>query len=252
VMWLTGGIPRWGQWYADHPYYRAQVVAILDGHLALSDEPEALAHDLAWIDGGVQQVWGLGVPLWETPFEIVGRIVGVTPFPDRVAMFLGIALMMYLLLRAWLGTTGERTIGSRGAFIMCAFAPGVLAMMKGRLSVYEEASAYAYGAAMILLACTLLMIRRPTKWRYLVLMLFAGLTGLVRPTVLCYGGATAGVVTLMWLQRHGLRRGMATALVGVAPFGGGAGLPSGGPEGAGWGRGRTRRASERAASSAIS
>src|SRR5258705_3713175 len=75
-----------GGGYAPYGGYRAQVDAFLGGRLALSDAPDALAHDLAWTDQGVQQVWGLGVPAWQTPFELAGRAVGVSPFPDRVAL----------------------------------------------------------------------------------------------------------------------------------------------------------------------
>ncbi|HEX7840174.1 MAG TPA: hypothetical protein VF469_22005, partial [Kofleriaceae bacterium] len=86
LMWLTGAIPRWGQWYSEQPYYRAQAHALLEGRLALSHDVASLGLDLAWVDGGVQQVWGLGVPLWLAAWEAVGRAIHLTPFPDRVAM----------------------------------------------------------------------------------------------------------------------------------------------------------------------
>src|SRR5512144_1742282 len=66
--------------YAPNPGYRAQVDALLDGRLALTPAPDGLLHDLAWTPRGVQQVWGLGVPLWQLPFEALGRLVGYAPF----------------------------------------------------------------------------------------------------------------------------------------------------------------------------
>src|SRR4051812_5379895 len=87
--------------YSSNGAYRAQVDAFLSGRLALSESPDALAHDLAWTPAGVQQVWGLGVPLWQTPFELAARVVGQDPFPDRVAMVLWIALAWFVLLRAF-------------------------------------------------------------------------------------------------------------------------------------------------------
>src|SRR3982751_6665047 len=88
-------------WYSPHPAYRAQVDALLDGRLALTRSAEGLVHDLAWTPTGVQQVWGLGVPAWQLPFELVGRLVGAAPFPDRVALAAWLAAMMFAILRAF-------------------------------------------------------------------------------------------------------------------------------------------------------
>src|SRR5690349_2671371 len=71
-------------WYMAHGAYRAQVDALLDGRLALSRVPEAIQHDFAWTPSGVQQVWGLGAPMWLVPFEVIGRVIGLSPFPDRI------------------------------------------------------------------------------------------------------------------------------------------------------------------------
>ena len=225
VTWFTGAIPRWGQWFSEHAFYRAQVAAFFEGRLALSHDPEGVTHDLAWVDGGVQHVWGLGVPLWLAFWELVGRVVHVTPFPDRVAMIFGEALVLYGLLRAWLGPGSDRTVGSRGAFLITALLPGVITMMRGRLAVYEEAEAYAYGTSMLLLAGVLVMLRRPSTAKYLLLVTLAGFSGLMRPTVWFYGAAAAGVATVLYVQyRGGLRRALAVVLVAAALFtaGGGA------------------------------
>jgi hypothetical protein len=91
--------------------------------------------------------------------------------------------------------------------------------------VYEEAAAYAYGAAMLLLAGTIVMIRRPSTPHYVVLLAFAGATGLVRPTVWFYGAATAVVATALYVRYRGsLRRALGSVVVASALFlaGGGA------------------------------
>lgn len=218
VMWLTGAIPRWGQWYSEQPYYRAQAHALLDGRLALSHDVASLGLDLAWVDGSVQQVWGLGVPLWLAVWEVIGRAIHLTPFPDRLAMLFGVVLTLYALLRAWLGPGGDRSYGSRGAFLFTALLPGVVTMLRGRVVVYEEAAAYAYGAAMLLVAGVIMMIRRPSTARYVLLLAFAGATGLVRPTVWFYGAATAAVATALYVRHRGSWR---RALGPVALAGGG-------------------------------
>lgn len=215
VMWLTGAIPRWGQWYSEQPIYRAQAHALLAGRFALSHDPAGLGLDLAWIDGGVQQVWGLGVPLWLALWEAIGRVIQLTPFPDRLAMLFGVVAMMYVLVRAWLGPGGERSYASRGALLFTALLPGVLTMLRGRVAVYEEAEAYAYGAAMLLLGGVIMMVRRPSTARYVLLLAFAGATGLIRPTVWFYGAAAAVVATAVYLRPRLRHRGALRASLGA-------------------------------------
>jgi len=225
VVWLLGAIPRWGLWYSPHPYYRAQAHALLQGRFALSHDPGGLALDLAWVDGGVQQVWGLGVPLWLALWELIGRVVHLTPFPDRIAMLFGAVAMFYALLRAWLGPGGDRSAASRGAFLFTALAPAVVTMLRGYIGVYEEAAAYAYGATMLLLAGVLAMIRRPATGRYVLLVAFAGATGLIRPTVWFYGTAAAVVATVLYVRHRGsLRRALGPVALATGLFlaGGGA------------------------------
>jgi hypothetical protein len=225
IAWLTGAIGHWGQWYSPEPYYRAQVQAFFEGRLALSHAPEGLSHDLAWIDGGTQQVWGLGAPLWMSLWEAIGRAIHLTPFPDRLSMLFGIVLVTYALLRAWSGPGGDRSAASRGAFLFTALLPGVLTMLRGQVLVYEEAAAYAYGTAMLLLAGTIMMIRRPSTPCYVLLLGFAGATGLVRPTVWFYGLATAAIATVLYVHRRGsLRRALGPVVLAAGLFlaGGGA------------------------------
>src|ERR1051325_6644332 len=137
-------------WYAAHGAYRAQVDAFLDGRLALSYAPEAIQHDFAWVNGGVQQVWGLGVAMWQTPFELVGRVIGLTPFPDRIALLACLALMIFVSLRAW-REDGEPWWIRAGCVGLTALLPPLVTVLRGRIGVYEEAAIYAYGAAIMML-----------------------------------------------------------------------------------------------------
>jgi len=43
----------------------------------------------------VQQVWGLGAPLWLSLWEAIGRVIHLSPFPDRLAMLFGIAFFSH-------------------------------------------------------------------------------------------------------------------------------------------------------------
>jgi hypothetical protein len=227
--------------YAPQPIYRAQVDALLDGRMALTATPDGLIHDLAWTDSGVQQVWGLGAPLWQLPFEALGRLVGLSPFPDRIALLAWLAAMWFAILRAFrpreigeLRPDDQRVDGGRtraldsramqiGAVLLTALLPGFIAMLRGRIGIYEETAIYAYGAAMLLLAGLIALLRRPTVARYAILLALAGLTGLVRPTVWFYGLGTALIASAILLRQHGRPAGRSIAL-GLALFvaGGGA------------------------------
>ncbi|HEY4242108.1 MAG TPA: hypothetical protein VGM88_19955 [Kofleriaceae bacterium] len=207
------------KWWAPHGAYRAQTQALLEGHFALTDRPQALRHDLAWAGGGVQHVWGLGVPLWQLPFEAVAELGGFAPFPDRVPMILWLTLAAFLVLRA-VQDPWERA----GACLLTIGLPAFVALLRGRVNVYEEAAAYAYTAGIALLAGLLILRRRPTAQRYLLLVGFAGLGGLVRPTVWFYGLGTLAIATALLVRAIGWRRALAPIAIGGALFvaGGGA------------------------------
>jgi hypothetical protein len=207
--------------HAPHGAYRAQVDAFLSGRLALSEHPDALLHDLAWTEHGVQQVWGLGVPLWQTPFEVVGRVIGLTPFPDRIPMLAWLALVGYVLARGFRrgGDQREPWFADAGTLVIAALLPAFVALLRGRIGVYEEAAIYAYGAAMILFGGLAGFVRRPSLRGYLVLLAFAGVTGLIRPTVWFYGLGTAIVATAIWMRHERARaRALRVVAIGVALF----------------------------------
>lgn len=227
--------------YARHPGYRAQVDALLDGRLALTRSPDGLRHDLAWTPRGVQQVWGLGVPLWQLPLEALGRVAGLSPFPDRVALAAWLAVMLFVMIRAFRprgasvpgpddprrGPGRPRAIDARilqlGAILITALLPGLVTVLRGRSEVYEEAAIYAYGAALILLGGLIALHRTPTTARYLLLVGCAGLTGLIRPTVWFYGLATALIASAILVALRGRRAAPAIAL-GLALFVAGGGV----------------------------
>lgn len=227
--------------FAPHPGYRAQVDALLAGRFALTTAPDGLIHDLAWTPHGVQQVWGLGVPLWQLPFEALGRLVGRSPFPDRIALAAWLAAMLFALIRAFrpreigeprpgdqrLDAGRARATDSRemqiGAVLLTALLPALISVLRGRIGIYEEAAIYAYGAAMILLGGVIALLRKPSAGRYLVLVACAGLTGLIRPTVWFYGLATALIASVILVRHHG-RPALRAIALGLALFvaGGGA------------------------------
>ena|GEM_PF-107761 len=101
LVWAVGLVPEWGRWYSASPYYRQQAAAFLRGDLALSRDPADLSHDLCWSEGGVHQVWGLGVPLWRQPFEMLARLAGFEAFPDMLALAAALALTAWSVFTAF-------------------------------------------------------------------------------------------------------------------------------------------------------
>ena len=107
MVLAAGLISAWGQWYSQSKHHRAQVEALLRGELALSKNPADLAHDLCWSEGGVHQVWGLGVPLWRLPFEAATRLAGTEGFPDMLALAAALGLAAWAVLRALFGRLAQ-------------------------------------------------------------------------------------------------------------------------------------------------
>jgi hypothetical protein len=86
LLVMTSLVPEWGHWYSIEDRYRAQTVALAEGHLSLGDTLSGLQHDNTWSCGGVHQVWGLGVPFLRLPFEMLAGFFGFDPFPDQLIL----------------------------------------------------------------------------------------------------------------------------------------------------------------------
>lgn len=217
ILLLTGLVQSGGRWYSPQPEYRAQVVALLAGQLALSHDPSALRFDHCWSQGGVHQVWGLGVPLWLVPFEAFARALGLAPFPDLAAFGIGLGLAAWCLLLALLpGPQAQEPVAPGGdvtvpfaqwkGFWLCwtglaaalaLFFPPFLRLLRTRFQVYEQAIAYEYIAGLVLLALLIRLAHRPTPPRWWALCAWAGVGGWIRPTLVLHG--IAAVLAGLWL-----------------------------------------------------
>lgn len=175
-------------------------------------------HDLTWSGGGVHQVWGLGVPLWRTPFEALARLCGQPAFPDHLAFGCATALWALVLLRTFLGPAFEKQPArpalswGKGllSLLPCLFCPVLLSVCSTRFDIYEEAVAYEFLFATGLLAATVGLAQAPTWRRGWGLCLVAGFGALIRPTVLFYGISTLLVsIGILWRQVPSSRRSKA-------------------------------------------
>jgi hypothetical protein len=236
LLLATGLIPGWGQWHSNRHTHRQQVSALLEGRLALSRDLGDIEFSNAWSGGGVQQVWGLGVALWQLPFEVAARVFGEGGFPDRIAFGLFAALVGFVALRAWVLAWADEAEESPGVWEMAVgFLGGVgvlllsapfVTLLQARRLPLEETAAYAYLFALLLMGLTLGFVRRPGKGRWLLLCGVAGLGGLMRPTLVFYGLASLAVSGWIWLRaRHGGGRfSWKAAAMGLALFCAGNGL----------------------------
>jgi hypothetical protein len=223
ICCLTGLIGGWGRWYSHDLTYRRQTEAFLRCETPLSRNIADLSWDMAWSEGGVQQVWGLGVPIWRLPFELLARAVGQPAFPDRLALAAAIALSAYVVVASLLPPAGlvygrqwmcaavtqpERLIVG---FLLVAFPP-VLGLCSGPFNVYEEPIVFGYYHAIGLFASTGAFARRATPSRYVLNGILAGFIGFIRPTHYVYGIAT--VLSDMSVAR---RERWSLSRVGIAP-----------------------------------
>lgn len=87
---LTDLLPDWDQWYSIEDRYRAQTAALAEGHFSLGDTLGEIQHDNTWSGGGVHQVWGLGVPFLQLPFELLAKAFGFDMFPDQLILAFGL------------------------------------------------------------------------------------------------------------------------------------------------------------------
>lgn len=194
----TGVISGWGEWYSTSLHYRRQTDAFFHGELALSHRPVDVEHDLTWSNDGVQQVWGLAVPAWRLPFEVLARLCGQQAFPDRIAFAVALALWAWFVLRTLLpnpqGDSGDQKPWSFGAGLLAALMvlanPCFVSLCSVRFAVYEEAVAYEYLFGTALLMGLIRLALRPSYKSWCWLVFLGGFGPLIRPPLLFYGVAT--------------------------------------------------------------
>ncbi|GEM_PF-2632119 len=173
-------------------YYRIQVESLLGGHFSLSSRIDAIRFDLAWYDGGVQQIWGLGVPLWMLPFEGVSRIFGYY-CSDIVPLLVALGLLVFYTLQ-----TSHLLLRKKQpypvAFLFSGivfFLPSLWIFFWGPKSIYGVACLYALIFCLILLVATIRYVIARRNFDFFLACFLAGFVANVRPTYGVYGVAAA-------------------------------------------------------------
>lgn len=193
IALACGVITLSGELYSPSFHFRHQTDALLRFEMALSSSPTDLQPDLAW-HRGVQQVWGLGIPVLRMPFEAIGKRFGLDMFPDRIVFCFALALLLYLahtvgLLRDNHLSYDTITVNRRMIIypLMIAAFPPFMTICRGPFFVYEEAAAYGYVVSSISILCSLIYYYKPS-WTFAIgAGISSGLCALVRPTCAIYG-----------------------------------------------------------------
>jgi len=209
--------------YSSSIAHRLQTNALLQGKIELSPWPFGCGHDFVWLGHGVQQNWGMGVPLLRLPFEWLGRLCGLSAFPDRLVLLFYLVLTVIVLNRSLTLIFDRLKDFKRMSFVMrwtvigwILFCPAFGALL-WRPLVYDETIFYG-----CLLSFSLLGL----FWRYIVeqddriffwLCLLAGFAWLIRPTLIFYGLTTAALsLTCKFLYKYNLRHMVAGFLIFIA------------------------------------
>lgn len=181
--------------FAASPYHRLQVEALLGGRLSLSSSIERIDHGLTWHDGQINQVWGLGVPIWMLPFELAYRLFGGRTFPDRVALLAAMALVAWYASHG--GAAVAKVLRSRAAGITFVYLvllfPPLWNLILGPRAIFEQTVLYACLVSIALLVAVVRFVLFQRRGDFWVACVLGGLSGLVRVTHGVYG-MTAGMI----------------------------------------------------------
>ena len=194
--------------YAPTDYHRRQAAALLDGHFWLSRSIFDTQFDNCYVNGGVQQVWGLGVPMYLIPFELLGRAVGVSPFPDRIVLGILLAAFFFYCgtLLIALPQRGFTTVQAIGVVGLVWFSPPLMNLLvNGPQNVYEDASVYALITSLGVLIAMLRFIALGNMRDFWICCFLGGMSGLVRPTHAIYGLLGPAACCLILLRQRRFR-----------------------------------------------
>lgn len=189
-------------WSAD-PYHRYQAVALLEGHYSLANSLDAMQAGLAWHNGRVQQVCGLGVGFWLMPFQAVWRLFGGQVFPDRVALGAAFALLAYYASSTGLrlAKDGRRLMGL-GLIWLIVLCPPLWTLARVFQSVFEQTVLYAVVLSLGILVSVVQIVWFGSRRDYWLCCVLSAMAAWMRPTCGIYGFAAVLVCSLFMAFRH--------------------------------------------------
>ena len=221
----TSLLPDPSKLYSKSIAHRLQTDAFLHGHIALSPRPFGYLKDYCWVSGhGLQQNWGLGVPLLRLPFEWIWAQLGFGPFPDRLILLFYLTLIIILLnitlesVMKSLVPDLTRTIRLllRWYFILWIFfSTSTGGLLQHGISVYYETSFYGCLYGYVLLCFLWVYFSSLDNKVYYILCFLSGLAWLIRPTLIFYGFSSVLIASVL-IYSH--KRNIYLSIIGWGYF----------------------------------
>jgi hypothetical protein len=218
AMFLLNGD---GRLYSAAPFHLFQADAMLSGHLSLPDSIEDLQPGLAWHNGHVQQVWGLGIGLWLMPFQAVWKLFGGQLFPDRIALGLAFALLAFYTLKTGIAIarSGNKLTGIGFIWTITLFPP-LWTLTRASNSVFEVTVLYAVIVSFGILVSVVRVALFNNRLDYAVCVGLGSYAMWVRPTHIIYAvGALVICSIVVWVKSRLWKPMLAGIFVFVASCG---------------------------------
>jgi hypothetical protein len=203
--------------YEPSPYHRYQAEALLHGHFYLADSIDAMQPGLAWHDGHVQHVWGLGIGLWLLPFQAVWHLFGGQMFPDRIALGLAFALLAFFSGSTGLKLIkqGQRSVGL-GIIWLAVLCPALWTLTRASQLVFEETVLYSVILSLGILVSLVRVASFGSRMDYVLCCILSAFAVWVRPTHAVYGfGAVLMASLIVCIHRRCWKE----VVLGVAGWG---------------------------------
>ncbi|MGN6643828.1 MAG: hypothetical protein ACTHKU_12595 [Verrucomicrobiota bacterium] len=190
--------------YDPSPYHRFQADALLHGHFYLYDSIEAIQPGLAWHDGKVQQIWGLGIAFWLLPFEAVARLLSGISFPDRIALGIAFASLAFFTGNTCLRLArAGKSIFGLGLLWLVILSPGVWTLARNSRLIFEETVLYAILLSLAILVSLVRLILFGSRQDFWSCCFLGSFAIWVRPTHAVYGvGAVVLASAILWRRER--------------------------------------------------
>lgn len=193
--------------YEQSPYHRYQAEALLHGHFYLADSIEAIQPGLAWHDGHVQHVWGLGVGLWLLPFDALWHLFSGQPLPDRIVLGITFALLAFYsgITGLKLIRQGQRTVGL-GVMWFVALCPALWTLSRASQLVFEETVLYSTLFSLGVLVSIVRVASFGSRSDYFLCCILSAFEVWVRPTHAVYGLSAVLIGSfIVWTRRQNVK-----------------------------------------------
>lgn len=192
--------------------YNLQVDALLKGQLQLVSSLKDMQHDWVWHNGG-HITWGLGIPLIRLPFDVVGKLIGWSCFPDRLVWFI-LFVGFFLAVRRIFSKLNYEVDTVFGLTILASFFIPLYWLTFTRNEPYEQAVYYLGYLSSLVIFLNLLYRERPTLKIWSSIFLLSGFLCMIRPTGFLTGVSIVAVRTCFEISKPQKKR----LLLGYALF----------------------------------